>query len=92
MSNDGIGVLLVFVEEVGHSRESYLVDIFVYLLLGHSDAVVADGQGSGLLVEGDAHGGVAYLALEVALGSQSLELLCGVYGVGYHLAQEDVVV
>ena len=92
MSDDGIGVLLVFVKEVGHSRESYLVDIFVYLLLGHSDAVVADGQGSGLLVEGDAHGGVANLALEVALGSQSLEFLCGVYGVGYHLAQEDVVV
>ena len=53
VSDDGIGAVLVFIEEVGNARESYLVDILVNFLGSHTDTTVADGQSLFLLVEGD---------------------------------------
>jgi hypothetical protein len=43
VSDNGIGFVFVFVEEVGDTREGYLVDIFVDLIGSHSYASVADG-------------------------------------------------
>ena len=92
MSDDGIGVVLVLVEEVGNARECDLVDIFVNLLLGHADASVADGQRAFLGVEAYAHGEVAQFALEVAAFGKRLQLLCSVDGVRHHLAEENLMV
>ena len=66
MTDDCVGVILVFVEEIGYARERNLIDIFVNLLLGHTDTAVADGQRAFLCVETDANGKVAQFALEVA--------------------------
>ena len=66
MSDDGVGLILVFFKKVGNAGEGYLVDILVYLLRCHADAAVADGQRLGVSVELHAHGQVAGLALEVA--------------------------
>ena len=46
MTDDIVGIILVFLKEVGYSREGYLVDILVYLLLCHSDTMIADGDGT----------------------------------------------
>ena len=43
--------------------------------------MVADSQGSSLLIERDTNGCVAYLALEIALSCKSLQLLCSIHGV-----------
>ena len=66
MTDDCVSVILVFVKEIGYARECNLIDIFVNLLLGHTDTSVADGQRAFLCVETDANGKVAQLALEVA--------------------------
>ena len=81
MSDDGVGVVLVFFEEIAHSREGYLVDILVDFLFRHADTAVAEGQRFLLLVQRHAHGQVAQFAFEVALLSQRLHLLRGIDGV-----------
>ncbi len=92
MSDNGVGVLLIFVQEVGGAAEGYLIDVAVYLVGGHADAAVGDGDGSCLGVEVDAHLEVAQLALEVALAGERLEFLRGVAGVAYNLAKENLVI
>ena len=92
MADDGVGVVLVFVQKVGHTREGYLVDVFVYLFLRHTHTAVAEGQRAFLRVYLHVDGQVAQLALEVALGGQRLQLLGGVHGVGYHLTEKNLMV
>ena len=92
MTDDGIGILLILVEEVCYTRECNLVDIFIDFLLCHTDTTVADSEGTSLLVERNANGSVTYLTLEVALGSKSLQLLCSIHSVGNHLTEEDVMI
>ena len=88
MADDGVGRLLVFIEEVGNAREGNLVDVLVDFLGCHADASVADGKRLCLLVEGHANSQVAQLTLVVAAIGQRLHLLCGIDGVRDHLAQE----
>ena len=92
VADDGIGVVLVLLQEVVGAREGNLVDILVNLLLGHAHAVVADGDGALLLVEADADGQVAHVAVEVALQLHGLQLLRGIDGVRHHLAEENLMV
>ena len=51
VSDDGIGAVLVFVQEVGNAREGNLVDVFVNLFGSHTDTAVADGERLVLLIE-----------------------------------------
>ena len=92
MSYDGVGRVLVFVEEVGNTRECYLVDVLVYFLFGHTDTAVADGQRSRLLVEFYVDGDVAHLAFKLSLVGKCLQFLRSVNGVRHHLAQEYFMV
>ena len=92
MSDDVVGVVLVFLQEVVHSGEGNLVDVLVDFLFRHTDTAVADGDGSGLFVKFDANGQVAQFTLELARLGKGLHLLRGVDGVRHHLAQEDFVV
>ena len=88
----GIGIVLVFVEEVVDAREGNLVDILVYLLLGHSDASVADGQRAGILVQAYSYRQVAQLSGEVAFLGEGLQLLRSIRSVRHHLAEEYLVI
>ena len=92
MADDGLGLVLVLVEEVGDAGEGNLVDVLVDLLGRHADAAVGDGERAGLLIEGDADGEVAQVAGEVACRGEGLHLLRGVHGVADHLAKEYLVV
>ena len=92
MADDGVGVVLVLVEEVVGARECNLVDVLVDFLFCHTEATVADGERALVLVETDVDGQVAQLALEVAFRGIGFELLRGVDGVRDELAQEDFVV
>ena len=92
MANDGVGVFLVFIQEIIHARESYLVDIFLYLLLRHANTPVADGERLGILVQQYTHGQVAQFSLEVSLLSQRLQFLGSVHGVGHHFTEENLMV
>ena len=88
----GVGVVLVFVEEVVYAGECNLVDVFVDFLFGHAYAVVAYCQSLVLFVKRYAHGQVAKLSLELAFLCQCLHLLRCVNGVAYHFTQENLVV
>ena len=92
MSDDGIGIFFILVEEVVSSGEGYLVDVFVYLLFCHADASVADGQSASFLVERYVYCEVSCLFFQFALVGESLQLLCGVDSIAHYLADEDVVV
>ena len=54
--------------------------------------MVADGDGTLVLVETDADGQVTQFTLEVALFLECLHLLCGIDGVGHHLTEENLMV
>ena len=92
MTYDSIGIVLIFLKEVSNARESYLVDIAVNLLLGHSYAMVRDSQCASLLVKVYAHARIAYLTLEVALLGESLEFLRSINGIADHLTQEYLMI
>ena len=92
MSDDGVGVVLVFVEEIAYARECNLIDVFVNLFLCHTYSVVAYSQCLCLLVEAHVYGYVAQFAFEIAFLCESLYFLSGVDGVAHHLAQEDFMV
>ena len=92
VADDGVELVLVFLEELAGGGEGDLVDVAVDFLLGHADAAVDDLEGLFLLVQLDADLELAELALEIAAGGERLHLLGGVHRVGDELAQEDFVV
>ena len=55
MSDDRIGVILIFFQELLGTREGYLVDVFVDIFRCHAYTTVADREGSGFFVDGDFH-------------------------------------
>ena len=90
MADDGVCIVLVFLQEVIGARECYLVDIAVYLGGCHAYAAVAHGDG--ILSDCDADGQVTHLTLELALGGKCLEFLAGINCVRYYLAEENLAV
>ena len=86
--------ILVFVllQEFPGGRECDLVDISVDFFRSHTYAVVDNAQYLFLLVEFDLHFQVHEFALELAVGGQHLQFLCGVHGVCHELTQEYFVV
>ena len=92
MADDVVGIVLVLLKEVGDARESDLVDILVDLLLGHADTMVTDGDRAFVGIEVHADCQVAQFFLIFALSGKCLHLLCGIDGIGYHLAEEYLVI
>ena len=82
--------VFILVQEVVGAAKGYLVDVLVDLLLGHSDAAVADYQL--FLVDFHLDGQVAQLALELAARRQGLQLLRGIYSIGNQFAKKNLVV
>ena len=73
MSNDSIGVILIFLKEIICTRECYLIDIFVNLSSCHTYAAVT--YRDAVLAYSYMYRKVTHLALEIAFGGKSLELL-----------------
>ena len=92
MTDDGIGRILILVEEVCHAREGNLVDVLVYFLSCHSDTTVADGQCAFVSIERDMHGQVTQIPVEIAFFFQCLQLLGSVNGIAHHLAEENLMI
>ena len=92
MADNAVGRVLILRQELFGTREGNLVDIFVDIVGGHSDTVVADGQRSGLGVDLHCYLGVANLTLEVAERSERAELLGSVHGIADKLTQKNFVV
>ena len=92
VSDDGCGIVLVFLQEVGGSAEGNLVDVAVNFFGGHTDTAVADGEGAGFGIHLHLDGEVLCVAHVFAFGGEGLQFLRGVDGVGHNLTQEDFVV
>ena len=62
MSDDRIGRILIFFKKFFRTGKSDLVDVFLHILACHADAMIADRESAGFLVDrhGDFH--VAELA------------------------------
>ncbi len=92
VSDDGGGVVLVFVEELLRAGEGNLVDVFVHFLGSHTYTTVGDGERLLLFIYGDIHFGVAQVALEITDGRKRLEFLRCVNCIGNQLTKKDLVV
>ena len=55
VTDDGVCVVLVLVQEVVGSGEGNLVDVLLNFVGSHTDAVIADGDGLGVFVDADAN-------------------------------------
>ena len=82
--------VFVFVQEIVGAAKGYLVDVLVNLLLGHTDAAVADYQL--LLVDFHLDGQVAQLAFELAARRQCLKFLCGIYSIRNQFTKKYLVI
>ena len=87
-----IGIVLVFVEEFFRTRESNLVDVFVYLVGCHAHAVVGNSYRTGLFIDCDIDFQIACFTLELSYRGQSFHFLASVHGIGNHLAQKYFMV
>ena len=92
VTDDGVGIFLVLVQEVIGSGEGYLIDILVDFLCRHTDTAVADGDGTSFCVHAHDDFQFSHFALEVALAGQCLQLLCGIHSVAHDLTDENLVV
>ena len=92
MTDNGVGTVFIFCQEILGAREGNLIDIFVNILGCHTDAVITDGKRAGLFIDFDIHTCVAHLTLEIAERCKSIQLLGGVDCVRHQLAQKDFVV
>ena len=81
MTNDIIGIVLVFLQEVVDARECYLIDILVDFLFGHTDTAVADSECTFLFIKAHSYCQVAQFALEVTLFGKCFHLLRSIYGI-----------
>ena len=92
MSYDSICGVLVFVEKIGNSGESNLIDVLVNLLLGHSNASVADGECALFGVELQFYSEFSEFSLEVTFVCKGFQFLCRVNGIAHHFAQEYLMI
>ena len=90
VADDGSRVVLILLNELLGAGESDLVDILVDFFGCHTDTTV--GNGDCLVVELNPDGQVAHLTFELADGSQCLQLLRRIDGIGNQLTKENLVV
>ena len=79
MSDDGVGDVLVLVEEVACTRECNLVDVLVNFFGGHTYAVVADGDGLCVLVNRYLYFNVVGISFVFARLRQGFKFLTCIY-------------
>ena len=96
LANDIDGVTLAFgvgLLELLAARVRNGAQIALKLFLGHANAVIGDGNGASIAVEGQANGKIALLQLNAVVGQAlEVELVNGVGRIGNKLAQKDLFV
>ena len=92
MPNDGIGIILIFIQEIRHTRERNLIDIFLNLLGRHTNTIIANRDGLCRLIQRDAHRQIAQFAFIIALLGQRFQLLCGINSVAHQLTQKYLMI
>ena len=92
MTDNGICVILVLVEEVVHTRESNLIDVFVNLFFCHTDTTVTDGKRTLFAIQFYLNGQITQLAFVVTTISQRLQLLRSIHSVRYHFTKKDLMI
>ena len=75
MTDDAVGIILIFAQKLFGTREGYLIDIFLDVVGIHADAAVADGQRAGLFV--DVHPDIQFakVAVEISMCLECLQFL-----------------
>ena len=79
MTDDGIGIILILLQEVIGPREGYLVDVFVYLFCRKSQATV--GHSYCILVYRYMNGKVTQFTFKVTHRGKCLKLLGSINGI-----------
>ena len=69
VANNGIGIILVFVQKVVGTREGNLVDVLLYLIGSHTYTTVGNGNGLGILVNANGYFQISQFAFEFTLAA-----------------------
>ena len=72
MSDNGISIILVFVQEIVSARECNLVDVFLYFVGSHTYTTVGNSNGLGILINTDSNFQVTQFAFEFTFAAQCL--------------------
>ena len=86
------GVVFVFLHELLCTREGYLVDVLVNLLLCHAYSVVTHGYCLLAFIYKYAHARVTQFSLHFAYRTQCLQFLCRIYCIAYQLTEKYLMV
>ena len=94
---DQVGILLLVagqpIQELARPGPGDRADIGYYLVAGHPDPVVGNGDGASILVHRDPDLQVRVGFVQRIVGQRfKAKLVCSVRGVGYQLPQEDLLV
>ena len=81
VTDDGVGIVLVFLQEVIGTGEGNLVDVFVDFFGCHTQTTVTDGDGTVVLVGFYADGQIAQFPFELTGSRQCFQFLSGIYGI-----------
>ena len=92
MTDNGIGIILIFAQELLSTRERYLVDIFVDILSCHTDSSIAHCESTFLGINRHSHLQLTKFIFIFTTRSKSLQLLCCIYGIRHKLTKENFVV
>ena len=92
VSDDGIGIVFIFIQEVIGAGERDLVDVLVYFFFCHTQSPVAHRDGTVVLVHFDTDFQFARFALEVSFVGQCFQFLRGVYGVRHDFTDKDFMI
>ncbi len=92
MSDYAVCSILVFSEEFFCTGKSDLVDVFLYVVLIHTDAPVADGERTCFFIYTHSYVKLSEFTFEISESCQCLDLLRGVYRIAHKFTQEDFMI
>ena len=79
MTDNGIGIILIFLQEVVGSRECNLIDVFIYFFCRQADTTI--GYGNRILALGHMHGQITEFTLKLTDRSQCFKFLGSIDGI-----------
>ena len=86
MTDDVVGIVLIFLQEVIDARKSNLIDVFLDFFSSHSDALVANGDSTSSLIHLDVYGEIVCTAFKLSFSCQCFQFLRSIYCVRHHFA------
>ena len=92
MTDDGLCLVLILVQELLCAGESNLVDEFVHLFGCHADTVVGNGERLFLFINSNAHTKVAQVALHFTYGRERFQFRRCINGIGNQFTEKNLVV